>query len=181
MRIPVEEMEKNLLDGFYMTTPVQRYKGLNWYPQAHDFADVIGNGNVMMGAGILACLSANKAWDINRRLAVDACNGIFAGHVGNALDKARAIYAGADPETVLPMGRKTGHFYMNILDPMNPDYVTIDRHMIRVAKLEWDNGSPTVTLKEYDDVVLAAKLAAAKVGVASSAFQAMVWEWSRAH
>jgi hypothetical protein len=173
-------MEKNLLDGFYMTTPIQRYKGLNWYPQAHDFADVIGNGNVMMGAGMLACLSANKAWDINRRLAVDACNGIFAGHVGNALDKARAIYAGADPRTVLPMARKTGHFFMNIWNPFDPDYVTIDRHAIRAATLDWDNGSPTVTLKQYGDFVLAYQKAAANVGLVPSAFQAILWIWSRA-
>lgn len=179
MRLSVDAMESNLLAGWEMTTPLQQYKGLAWYPQAHDFAHVIGHGNVRLGAGELAALSANKSWNDNRRLAVDACNGVFGGHVGDALRKARAIYDGANPMDVLPMHRKTGHFYMNIFNPLNPDYVTIDRHMIRVAKLEWDNGSPTVTMQEYGDVVLATQKAAANVGIMASAFQAILWEWSR--
>lgn len=179
MRLTVDEMVGNLLDGWNMTTPLQHYRGIAWYPIAHDFAHVIGRGNVMIGAGLLAALSPNKGWNENRNLAVDASNGNFHGHFGNALGKARAIYDGENPMDVLPMSRKTGHFYMNILNPFDTDYVTIDRHAIRAASLDWDNGAPTVTPKQYGDYALAYKKAAADVGIVPSAFQAILWIWSR--
>jgi hypothetical protein len=134
---------------------------------------------VRKGAGLLAALSPNKAWETNKTLAIDAGNGDFHGHVGNALVKAMAIYAGADPVTVLPMNRKTGHFYMNIYEPLNPNFVTIDRHMIRALKSLWDEGEPKITLREYDDCVLACQKVAANVGLAPSFFQAALWEWAR--
>lgn len=180
MAIPsIDEMEYNLMEGFKQVTPRQRIVGCNWYPIAHDWAYVIGHGNIVMGAGLLAATSPNKGWNDNRRIAVNAGLGIFGGQVTNALDKARAIYAGADPETVLPMHKKTGHFYRNILDPSDPDWVTIDRHAIRAATLDWDNGEPRVTDKGYRDIVSAFKAAAWRCGVHPCAFQAMLWGWAR--
>lgn len=175
----VEEMEKNLLDCWEMCSPIQVHRGIWWYPEAHDFAAVIGRGNVAKGAGLLAAMSPQKQWDVNRRIAVDASLGIFGGQVGDAIRKARAIYDGADPATVLPMGKKTGHFFMNIYDPSDPCWVTIDRHAIRAATLDWDNGAPKVTDKQYGDFVLAYMGAGRKVGLSGSAFQAVVWGYAR--
>lgn len=179
MKLTVETMTENLLDGWSMTTPLQQYRGLAWYPQAHDFAYVIGRGNVVMGAGLLAAMSPNKGWDNNRLIAVNASFGIFGGQVGNAIGKAQAIYNGADPESVLPMHKKTGHFYRNILNPFDVDFVTIDRHAIRAATLDWDNGNPRVSDRQYGDFVLAYQKAAANVGIVPSAFQAVLWVWAR--
>jgi hypothetical protein len=179
MRLSIEDMENNLHDAWEQITPQDLFNGVAWYPAAHDLAFTIGHGDVRKGAGLLAALSPNKAWDTNKRLAVDAGNGIFGGHVGNALLKAQVIYAGADPATVLPMGKKTGHFYKNIYTPLNPDWVTIDRHMIRALKSCWDDGEPRITLREYGDCVLATQKAAANVGLVPSVFQAAIWEWAR--
>ena len=179
MKLSVEEMQENLQNGWWNTNPIQRFRGSVWYPFAHDFAYVIGHGDVRKGAGLIAALSPQKSWDVNRRLAVDASQGLFWGQVGNALDKARAIYDGADPATVLPMSKKTGHFYMNILDPMDPNWVTIDRHAIRAARCDWDDGDPRITDKDYANYVLAYQKAAANEGVVPSVFQAGIWGYAR--
>jgi hypothetical protein len=175
MRLSVDEMQANLEDGWSFTTPLQRYRGGIWYPMAHDFAWIIGHGDVRMGAGLLAAMSPQKQWDVNRRIAVDASQGVFGGQVTDAVNKARRIALGEDPANVLPMGKKTGHFFMNILEPTNSDYVTIDRHMIRVLTLDWDNGQPRITNAQYGDCVLATQKAAANVGVAAPVLQATLW------
>lgn len=181
MRLSIEDMVGNLHRGWGRITPEQLYRGIAWYPAANDLAYIVGHGNVVKGAGLIAALSPNKAWDTNRNLAIDAGNGMFHGHLGNALAKARAIYDGADPETVLPMHKKTGHFYRNILDPLDPNWVTIDRHAIRALKWSWGDGEPRITLREYEDCVLAFQKTAADYGLVPSAFQAALWMWARAY
>lgn len=177
--ISVEEMEENLISGFNQTTARDRAIGMAWYPIAHDFAHVIGRGNVMLGAGLLAAMSPNKSWNENRRLAVHASMGEFFGHFSDSLNKARRIYAGEDPATVLPMHKKTGHFYANIANPDDMDFVTIDRHAIRAATLDWDNGSPRATDKQYGSYVQAYSGAAWRVGMRGCDFQAVLWGWAR--
>jgi hypothetical protein len=179
MKLSVDEMHENLMWCWWETTPLQRYRGSLWYPFAHDLAEVIAGGNVPMGAGLLAALSPQKSWDINRTIAIDAAQGYFHGQVDNAIGKARAIYDGAEPTEILPMHKKTGHFYMNILAPNDPAWVTIDRHAIRAASLDWDNGSPAVTDKQYVDFVVAYQRAAKESGVVPSAFQAGIWLYAR--
>lgn len=181
MRLSIQEMERNLRDGWAMVTPDQLYSGMRWYPVAHDFAHDVGHGDVVKGAGLIAALSPNKAWATNCALAIDAGNGYFHGHVGNALGKAQAIYDGAAPESVLPMGKKTGHFFYNILHPTDSSHVTIDRHAIRALRWSWKDGAPTVTDREYADCVVAFQNVSRNVGVAAPMFQAGLWEWARAY
>jgi hypothetical protein len=173
------DIEMNLLNGWHMTNDVQRQRGRDWYPMAHDFASVIGHGNVVIGAGLLAATSPNKGWNDNRRIAVLASQGVFAGQVTNALDKARRIMDGEDPDTVLPRGKKTWHFYHNILDPSAPEYVTVDRHAIRAATWEWDNGEPRVTPKNYSLIATGYANVARDVGINASDLQAGLWIWAR--
>src|SRR5690606_41379637 len=56
-----------------------------------------------------------------RRLARDACS------------KANKLLAGIDRADVRPMERKTGQFYLSILDPDRPEAVCIDRHAYDIA------------------------------------------------
>lgn len=117
-----------LLAAHDKTTASQRERGRLWYPVAHDFARYIAGGDVTMGAGVIAALSQQKEWELNKRMADAFINGDPMGHFPDALRKAAAIMAGADPGDVLPMALKTGNFYRNILDPSDPDPVTVDRH-----------------------------------------------------
>lgn len=123
-----EAYVSRLLAAHDKATASQRERGRLWYPLAHDFARFISGGNVAMGAGVIAALSQQKEWELNKRMADAYLKGERVGHLPGALRKAAAIMAGADPLDVLPAQLKTGNFYRNILHPDDPDPVTIDRH-----------------------------------------------------
>lgn len=122
-----------IIAAWERATPDQRAEGRLWYRVAHDRARLIADGDVVKGAGVIAALSPQKEWGLNKRMAEAALRGEKVGHLSDALNKCAAIISGADPLDVLPVNLKTGNFYRNILDPADPDPVTIDRHAHDVA------------------------------------------------
>lgn len=167
----------NIIAVWESATEDQRVRGANWYRSAHQLADMISGGDARRGAGVIAALSANKAWDINRRLARDAFAGNVHGHVANALGKVAAILNGKDPTEVLPMGLKTGNFFRCIADPDDQEAVVIDRHAHDVAVgSAWGDRDRGLSAKgRYAVLSLAYRNAAAKLGVTPSTLQATTW------
>ena len=120
---------RNIIEVFESASSAQEVHGRTWYRSAHEVASMLAHGDVRTGAGLLASLSPQTSWWLNVELASDAFeSGTPRGHVGDALGKAAKILAGIDPEAVLPMARKTGHFYRCMLDPSDAVAVCIDRH-----------------------------------------------------
>lgn len=153
-----------------------------WYPTAHDLALQIGDGDVRMGAGIIAALSAQKRWDDNIDLAWQAAEGNVRGHTERTLDKVRAILDGAPPESVLPMQLKTGNFYRCILDPTDPEPVVIDRWAYRTATGDygaatgWKGNNPGLSNKNrYAAIALAYHMAAIDLDDIAQRVQARCW------
>jgi hypothetical protein len=173
------EYVDNLIDLWEEIPESVREAGREWYPKAHELAREIGNGDVIIGAGILAALSPQKAWDINIRLAYRIASGDFSGHVTDALDKCRAIMAGCNPSEVLPVGKKTWHFFHNIAFPIAECWVTIDRHAYRAATYDWGNGSPVLNKTTYREIGTAYIVGAREVGEIPCDWQAGIWEWVR--
>jgi hypothetical protein len=173
-----ETYVQNILNRWDSLTAEQNSKGHAWYPVAHDLAVMVGNGDARKGAGIIAALSANKRWSENQRLAMDAANGNVHGHVGNALDKVRAIMAGTDPTDVLPMDKKTGNFFRNILDPSDPNAVTVDRHAhdIAVNEVYGDRDRGLSANSRYATIRNAYIEAARRIGETPSTVQAGTWQ-----
>lgn len=167
----------NIVKVFNSATPEQRAAGARWYQSAHELATFLSEGDVVKGAGVIAALSANKAWDLNRKLAKDAFNGNVHGHVSNALEKVTKILAGVDPSEVLPMDAKTGNFYRCILDPDDQEAVCIDRHAHDIAVgSPWGDRDRGLSSKaRYAALSLAYRNAAAKLGVTPSVLQATTW------
>jgi hypothetical protein len=129
-----ETMVQNVIAVFESATEDQLTAGRNWYPTAHQLADMMTEGDVRTGAGLLAALSPQTSWWLNVELATDAYEtGNPTRHVGDALSKAAKILAGVDPTEVLPMDKKTGHFFRCIVDPTDADAVCIDRHAHDIA------------------------------------------------
>ncbi len=85
------ELEVDIVSTWRRTTDDQRRRGTDWYYAAHELAFMLSGGDVARGAGVIAALSANKAWDINQRLAARAFTGDASGHVGDALGKVRTL------------------------------------------------------------------------------------------
>lgn len=119
--------------GKYHSASLEFLKGGNeWYERAHDVAKHIGGGNVQRGAGIVAALSPQMSWERNINMAKELVQHGTASHTEDNLRKALKIYEGADPREVLG-GHKVRSFYENIVDPSNPNPVTIDRHAHDIA------------------------------------------------
>lgn len=175
-----EEFEtyvQNIIITWNSATPEQICKGRSWYPVARDMAVMFGDGNVKIGAGIIAALSVQKSWKENIRLATDASAGNVHGHMGATLAKVRAILAGTAPEEVLPMAAKTGNFYRNIVDPSDPDAVTVDRHAhdIAVGEVYGNRDRGLSTPSRYAIIRNAYLTAAKRLGEVASTVQAVTW------
>jgi hypothetical protein len=124
-----EQYVQNILSVWHSADPRQMAEGRSWYRTAHKIALLIGDSDVRIGAGVIAALSVQKTWDENLRLArLAAAKGRSTGHVADCIVKANAILNGEDPEKVLPMRRKTGHFYRCIVNPADAEAVCVDRH-----------------------------------------------------
>lgn len=173
-----EEYVSNIISVWNRATAPQMDVGRTWYPMAHRLADMLSEGNVRAGAGVIAALSANKAWEENQTLAARAFDtGTASGHVGNACGKAQAIMEGADPVDVLPMASKTGMFFRCINDPSDPDAVVIDRHAhdIAVGEVYGNKDRGLSTPSRYATLAHAYREAARRLGELPQVVQAVTW------
>jgi hypothetical protein len=169
---------RNILSVWSLATDDQVRQGRDWYRTAHETATMLADGDVRVGAGLLAALSPQTAWWLNVELACEAFDaGVARRHVRDACAKANKIMAGVDPESVLPMQRKTGHFYRCILDPSDSVAVCIDRHAhdvaVGVPYGDWNRG-----LSAHGRYALLAQCyweAAQRAGELPSVVQATTW------
>lgn len=168
---------RNIIRVYNQADADQKRRGQEWYRTAHELADFLSEGDVQRGAGVIAALSANKAWDLNQRLAHDAFNGNVHGHTSANLAKVAKIMAGVDPTEVLPMSAKTGNFYRCILDPDDAEAVCIDRHAhdVAVGRPFGDADRGLSAKGRYAVLSLAYRNAAAKLGISPSVLQATTW------
>lgn len=171
-------MIANILRVYDSATPEQRVRGEQWYPVAHGLAAMIADGDVRVGAGLLAAMSPQTSWYLNIELAADAYEtGSPSRHLRDACDKAAKILAGIDPEDVLPMHRKTGHFYRCIVDPSDDWTVCVDRHAHDIAvgqRYGQDNRGLSATGR-YNKIADAYRHAAREIGIIPQQLQAITW------
>lgn len=173
-----QTMINNVVATYRAATPEQLTAGRSWYWQAHELAGEIGHGDTVTGAGVLAALSANKSWSENGRLARVACRtGRPVGHVRDALAKAAKIIAGTDPSDVLPMERKTGHFYRCIVNPTDATAVCVDRHAhdVAVGEVYGDRERGLGAKGRYEALADVYRAAGAILGVLPQEVQAVTW------
>ncbi|WP_431911675.1 DUF7178 family protein [Nonomuraea jabiensis] len=168
----------NVVSVFNSATHEQFERGLHWYRTANQLAYMISDGNVRMGAGVIAALSANKRWETNVKLATRAFeSGKPSGHFGDALNKAERIMAGEDPESVLPMDIKTGQFFKCIANPDDREAVCIDRHAhdIAVGVRYGDYARGLSSKRRYSLLTRVYHAAAVHVGYIPQVVQAVTW------
>lgn len=173
-----EAFVQNIISEWEQATPDQEARGRSWYLTAHQLADMISDGHIVAGAGVIAALSANKSWPDNKRMATGAFEtGTPSGHTGANLAKAAKIMSGVDPAEVLPMDAKTGNFYRCILDPTDPEAVCIDRHAHDIAAGEtYGNRERGLSAKgRYALIAHAYREAAMRLDELPSTVQAVTW------
>ena len=164
------DIESNLLAWY----DYDRTNGRDWYAEAFAFcvklSDTYHVDSVRI-AGIIAALSPQKNWDINKRLAIDFLESGSAGQYKFLVNKDRKILRAElmDIPAIL-YGKKITSFFLNIIG--FAPVVTVDRHIISAA-VGYSYG--TITDKGYkylSDVIISL---ADRVNVHPKVFQAVVW------
>lgn len=173
-----ERYVSNIITRYAQASTEQKIAGERWYVTANQLANMIADGDVIMGAGVLAALSANKSWTENVRLTRRAFEtGKATGHVATQLRKAQSIMEGAEPLSVLGNGEKTRNFFECIVDPAHPSAVCIDRHAHDVAVGEvYGNDDRGLSSKgRYQLIADAYREAARRLNTNPATVQAVTW------
>jgi hypothetical protein len=182
----------NLYKLYQQATEDERNEGREWYTRAHEYALSLSeryNITLWQAAGVLAALSPGCNWERNKRDAEEVIAAYkrhdplpLVGSYGRKnVRKCELILRGRPVMSVLG-GDKVISFYHNILDPLSPQFVTIDRHAYDALQ-----GSRTpedkrfdIKHKRYRDAESAYTSVAASLDLLPSQLQAIVWlVWRR--
>lgn len=174
---PQKRYVRNIIDTWNEATAQELVDGRNWYPTAHSLAVLIGDGDAVKGAGVIAALSAQTSWERNQVLAVRAVSGEHVGTTGERLAKVQAILDGTHPGAVLPMDKKTGQFFLCIADPNHRGAVVIDRHAFdcAVGKIYGSENRGLSAAGRYALIANAYREAADQLGELPLTVQATCW------
>jgi len=148
------QLLNNILAFYRKCTPQNMVDGLNWYKEAHYFAQTLSEVYGVSFAqvvAVIAVLSPSNSWEgnkVNAEAIINAFNKDRTGRFCYAVkvstynaNKEKAIEALINPNTALPIvfntqrqsNRKVSNFASNILNPYSDAFVTIDRHAARIA------------------------------------------------
>lgn len=154
------------------SSPKHYKEGKEWYPNGHEYCKSLSkefNVDIDKVCGIVSALSPMKSWPVNMRIARDFLKGKRNVHTKSQMTKAQGILDGKDIELCLG-GLKTVNFYRNLLDPPDPDYVTIDRHMLWMF-----NERPSLSPKQYNRLKGEMKQYSLENNWIPSELQAVTW------
>lgn len=163
-------MVENILKVYRSADFASFSDGLDWYETVHDMARDI-HSNVSVASGIIAALSPRMPWHRNIELAQVCADGnLNSGALKRSIGNANAILSGSNPWDVLG-GLKTRAFYVNILDPYDVDFVTVDTHAIKIAGIDRDSVGKGL----YNEIAQAYRDAAKVAGMRPNQMQAITW------
>lgn len=130
-------------------TSIEIQEGKTWYYKARDYCVELSEEfgiELEKVVGIVAALSVQKRWDLNKRISRQYLQGKRNIHTKTQVSKCDWIMRGDNIEKCLG-GLKTVNFYHNILNPEDSNYCTIDLWMLRIF-----NERPKVTPKQYNQL-----------------------------
>lgn len=174
---------KNILTVLDLATPEEIAAGKSWYDDAHQFAQTLSiDADLPLEkvCGVISALSPATDWERNkmdaRNLILGAPEGYKFCTYGLNVKKAQAILAHPDNDVqgYFSNAYKTFNFYHNILNPNNPEYVTIDRHALSVA-LGKTREDKTINKGEYKLLATLYNKAAKKTKLLPAQIQAITW------
>ena len=182
----IQTQVKNILKVYDSSSAEDINEGKCWYyiaqMVAKHFADKY-NLTEYQTAGVLSALSPGTFWiqnviDTDNYLKDN--NAVVSTYTPNKL-KAKEILKLTDKQEIYNVLRgkynksmnKTSCFFMNIIEPENSDFVTVDRHMIRIANNTLN--TTALTEKRYRDSVKAMQIAGKKLKINPVSLQAITW------
>lgn len=180
-------MKEEILIWFENASPEDREIGMDWYHKANRFAKKLSRQYhlpLKTVAGILSALSPSVGWELNKKQAEDLIKygrDVRVSTYNMNKEKALRILSGSDPlkEFIRTNSTfKTYNFYMNILDPGNPLYVTIDRQILKAFNMEH---SDINTRRKYTKIKSQFLYAANQLGIVANQLQAIIWLAHKSH
>lgn len=177
---------KNIVEVYNSSN---KFTSHNWYQEANNFARKLAikyDVEVSVACGIIAALSPLKSWQENKLIAEGFLKNGKGKHTKNMLDKALQIkLSDGQPETIATIlnGNKITSFFINIYNPRQSNYITIDRHAISIVlgRNIKESEGVGITLRQYNFFVNCYKLAGVKLGVEAIKVQSVSWQnWREA-
>lgn len=177
---------ENILRWYAMTTPEQREAGFKWYQDALDWClGVAGEYNVPLESvvGVVAAMSPNCAWSVNKTLAVKIISLYITGRRDwenwqcGILQNVRVAFDILESTTWDSLsGLKVNAFALAILAGGHSDVVVVDRWAMR-AYLDYPENLPKsgVNRSLFTRTAQAYQEAAEQVGEWACYVQAAVW------
>lgn len=160
-------------------------QGARWYPSAQKFCQQLAidyNKNLRQVVGICSALSPMKEWELNKRMTeqflIEQKCGTFPNQLDKSLKLLDLVINDLTPDksdkyimTILN-GRKTQSFYHNIMYPDTSQYVTVDRHMMKLFPDHW---SWVISDRKYRITEEAIQYVASNLKMIPCALQATLW------
>lgn len=178
---PVARLRANVRKVYRRAESIDHTEGRAWYKEAQSIAREIGQGDTRKGAGIIAALSPMVRWDKNIEYAREGVQShVFTGNFRKNNDKARRIFEGDAPESVLG-GDKVRAFYENILTGGESETPVVDRHALAIALgRPLNDRERKITRAQYKRVAQVYRDVAREFKLAPSVLQAITWvAWRR--
>lgn len=155
----------------------------NWYVEANQYAQSLAtlyNVPLSVACGVIASLSPLKSWNENKIIAKSFLHNGKGKHTKCFIDKAVQIkQSNGDVETIANIlnGNKTISFFINILEPHQQNFVTIDRHALSIAlgRNILENEGKGITFNQYQFFVNAYNVAGTKAGISPVLMQSITW------
>jgi len=184
-----------------MTTLLQMYKSVpktqlknsvNWYNKANNYANYLSTRykvDFNKVCAVISALSPACKWEVNKKdaeklilcyvLNDNFTNYNISTYSANIVKAWNILVSTKNPIEFfsLKTGAKTYNFYLNILQPSNDNYVTIDRHAIAIHKGNKVTKQTHLTVKQYNNIANDYKETALKVGLIPCQLQAVLWEY----
>jgi hypothetical protein len=178
---------KNLTKLYNKIT--NKAEGLSWYTEGHYFCKNTGEKYgipLPIVCAILSALSPASNWERNKLETITLIRGARHGEgsfkfttYGQNVIKATDILEGRrDPYKSFSMktGAKTYNFFHNLLEPLDSQYVTIDRHAYRIATGE---EYISIGIGKYREIADHYRRSADRIGILPCQLQAVLWVWYR--
>jgi hypothetical protein len=176
---------QNLKNVYSECTKDELVNGKGWYESANSFSLYLSERykvDEMKSAAIIAALSPQKEWELNKRIAEEFIDsgGKKSSHYQSQTDKARLILnsklSHSEIESVLS-GPKTVNFFNNIFNPESRIHVTVDRHHLSLSTRMNISGC---TPKQYEFIKQNTIDFANDFGIIPSKLQSTLWLcWKR--
>lgn len=180
----IQTMASNILALHSQANPNELRDGLTWYAEARAYCNSLASEfglSLDIVASVLAALSPNCSWEINKR---DTRATIQAHVSGTEFPRVstysrnlrKAIDILQTGNASLLSGQKVTNFAKCILSA-NTKAVCIDSHAYCIAtgKEYTTQTMPTITKRNYAAIAQAYRLAARKAGIAPYKIQAITW------